>query len=281
MNIFMRFPEGRAKALTLSYDDGVEQDKQLMSVLDAYGIKCTFNLNGKYFEKDIRTYEPDRLHRPMGKIDAVELYRSAFERGHEVAVHSYSHPFLDQLPLPLAVYDVVRDRARLEELFGGVIRGAAYPYGTYNDGAVEAMRSVGIKYARTIAATGKFDLPSDWLRLCPTCHHGSPELFDLADAFLAEKVERAPKMFYLWGHSFEFEKNGNWDVIENFCRKTGGRDDVWYASNVAIYDYVKAYERLEFSLDGGTVYNPSAAKVWFEIAGEVKSVDAGQTAKLN
>ena len=33
MNI--RFPEGRLLALTLSYDDGVEQDEQLISILDA------------------------------------------------------------------------------------------------------------------------------------------------------------------------------------------------------------------------------------------------------
>ena len=37
--LFMRFPEGRAKALTLSYDDGVEQDLDLMEILDRYGLK--------------------------------------------------------------------------------------------------------------------------------------------------------------------------------------------------------------------------------------------------
>ena len=39
------FPGGKRKALTLSYDDGVEQDITLMGILDKYGIKCTFNLN--------------------------------------------------------------------------------------------------------------------------------------------------------------------------------------------------------------------------------------------
>ena len=41
----MRFPGGLGKALTLSYDDGVEQDRQLMALLDRFGIRCTFNLN--------------------------------------------------------------------------------------------------------------------------------------------------------------------------------------------------------------------------------------------
>ena len=33
-NLFMRFPQGNPKALTLSYDDGVEQDIRLMEILD-------------------------------------------------------------------------------------------------------------------------------------------------------------------------------------------------------------------------------------------------------
>ena len=43
--VFMRFPGGLGKALTLSYDDGVEQDIKLIDILNRYGLKCTFNLN--------------------------------------------------------------------------------------------------------------------------------------------------------------------------------------------------------------------------------------------
>lgn len=35
---FMRFPQGRAKALTLSYDDGVEQDIRLIEILNRHGL---------------------------------------------------------------------------------------------------------------------------------------------------------------------------------------------------------------------------------------------------
>ena len=44
---FLRFPEGRPKALTLSYDDGCTQDIRLADILSRYGIKCTFNLNSE------------------------------------------------------------------------------------------------------------------------------------------------------------------------------------------------------------------------------------------
>ncbi len=52
--IFMRFPGGRKKALTLSYDDGVEQDRRLMQIMDAHGLKGTFNLNsGEYAAEEV------------------------------------------------------------------------------------------------------------------------------------------------------------------------------------------------------------------------------------
>ena len=36
---------GKNKAVTFSYDDGIEQDKRLVDIFNTYGLKCTFNLN--------------------------------------------------------------------------------------------------------------------------------------------------------------------------------------------------------------------------------------------
>ena len=47
---FLRFPEFKLKALTLSYDDGVVFDEKLISILDKYGLKCTFNINSGLFD---------------------------------------------------------------------------------------------------------------------------------------------------------------------------------------------------------------------------------------
>ena len=33
------------KALTFSYDDGVEQDRRLVELFNKNNLKCTFNLN--------------------------------------------------------------------------------------------------------------------------------------------------------------------------------------------------------------------------------------------
>ena len=38
------FPGGRNKVFTLSYDDGVTQDRRLVEIFNKYSVKCTFNL---------------------------------------------------------------------------------------------------------------------------------------------------------------------------------------------------------------------------------------------
>ena len=43
--LYMRFPEERAKALTLSYDDHSEQDIRFIEILNRNGIKGTFNIS--------------------------------------------------------------------------------------------------------------------------------------------------------------------------------------------------------------------------------------------
>jgi len=92
---------------------------------------------------------------------------------------------------------------------------------------------------------------------------------------------RAPWLFYIWGHSFEFDhKEGGWDHAENFCKKLSGRPDVWYATNIEIYDYIQAYNSLIFRADNTAVYNPTLIKVWFDIDGTLYSVAPGETLKI-
>ena len=87
-------------------------------------------------------------------------------------------------------------------------------------------------------------------------------------------------MFYLWGHSFEFETGDNWEVIEEFAAFAGGHEDVWYATNIQLHDYVQAYRRLEFSVDGRQVYNPTVTELFFEKDGEMYSILPGEKKNL-
>lgn len=256
----MRFPGGKAKALTFSYDDGMKPDIKLVDVFNRYGLKGTFNLNTHRFPPADMAKPAPYYSRRMTKERAYELFANS---GHEIAVHTLTHPFLEQLPVNMATYEVLEDRKNLEDMFGTVVRGMAYPYGTYSDKVVEVLKSCGIAYARTTKTTGTFALPTDWLRLEATCHHNAKNLMELGNRFVKETPNRTSWLFYVWGHSFEFDDNDNWDVIENFAELVGLKDDIWYATNIEIYDYCKAYEALLFSVDGTMVYNPTSTEVFF------------------
>ena len=88
------------------------------------------------------------------------------------------------------------------------------------------------------------------------------------------------EMFYLWGHSYEFDNNDNWDIIEKFAEYAGGHEHIWYATNIEIYDYVNAYKRLQTSFDKKIIHNPSSFDIWVDIKNEVYCIKSGETLNL-
>lgn len=275
-NICMRFKDGKAKALTLSYDDGVEQDIRLIEIMNQNGLRGTFNLNSGIYPPLGTVIPKGQIHRKMTKEQATKIYTDSC---HEVAVHGLTHPFLEQLPMPLAMWELIEDRRNLEEQFHTIIRGMAYPYGTYNDAVIDCLKKSGLVYARTVISSHNFKIPTDWLRLEPTCHHNDVQLMPLIQEFVEESPKWEPWLFYLWGHSYEFERDNNWHVIEQFASFTGDKKDIWYATNIQIYDYVDAYKRLQFSIDQSQVYNPTAVILFFQKDTTVYCIHPGE--KIN
>ena len=275
--LFMRFPGGKERALTFSYDDGVEQDVRLTQIFKKYNMKATFNLNSGEYVPEGTTFPAGQIHRRLSESAVTALYG---DDCFEVAVHGYTHPWLDYLPANMCTKELLDDRAKLEKQFNRIIRGMAYPWGTYSDEVVECMKSVGIVYSRTVGATHDFNLPQDWMRLDATCHHNDPKLMELADRFLHENSWGRPRMFYLWGHSYEFEADNNWEVIEKFCELLANRDDIWYATNIEIYDYEQAFKSLQISMDESMIHNPSAYEIFFFLKGNEYSVKPGETLRL-
>lgn len=273
---FMRFPNFRRKAVTLSYDDGKIYDKKLIEIMDKHGLKGTFNLNGGLFPKETGGIR-------LTKEEAYALYVNS---PHEVAAHGYEHLSLGEIGQTAATCEVLKDREILEETFGCVIKGMAYANGSWGgDHVLQAAKSSGICYARTTVSTEKFNLPEDWLRMPGTCHHNNPRLMELAQKFVEAKESENPwanypMLFYLWGHSYEFNDNDNWNVIEEFGEYIGNREEIWYATNGEIYDYVQAYQNLHFSANGDRIYNPSAIDVCLCYRGKNVLVPSGKTVKV-
>ena len=240
MAIYPIFPGGKRKAFTVSYDDAWPEDRPLIELMNKYGIKGTFNVNsGENKFTDIP--------------DPCELYR-----GHEVAVHALTHAYLDRVAPATATYEIIKDRENLERVFGGSIRGFAYPYTAYNSETPALLKQCGIAYARTAACTGKLTMPSDWYLWHPTCDHRDKNLMVYCDRFLSTNLSfNQCSLFYVYGHSFELTRDGHWPNIEELFKKVGGRDDVWYATNIEICDYVAAFKQLIMSVDGNYIYNPT------------------------
>ncbi len=260
----MRFPEGKKRAVTLSYDDSMEADKCLIDMMEKYGLKGTFNLIPGWFAKEGTTYPEGETYRPVTAKMAEDIYDHPLA---EVSNHGYRHKYMSSLTTTEMAEDMILCRKSLEQIFERHVTGMAYPYGWYDDRLKQVLKICGIKYSRTVDDTYDFDLPEDWLEWHPTCHHDYEHLMDLAQEFLDMKDIENPRLFYVWGHTFEFERNDNWDHMEQFMKKISGYADIWYATNGEIYKYVEAYKSLEYSADGTRIYNPTKIPVWVEVDG--------------
>lgn len=224
--------QGKRKAVTFSYDDGITQDRKLIRLFDRYGLKATFNLNSGTLG------QADRLIRQGHTIAFVHprpLEIAEQYRGHEVACHTCTHANLPELSESEAIRQVESDRIALEELVGYPIVGMAYPCGEYNEGTIDLLKkNTRILYARTTISTYGFALPKEPLEWCPTVHHTEWDKMEmLANDFLTSESSE-PQLFYIWGHSFEFEIDDSWGQMERFCEKIAGHDDIFYGTNAEI-----------------------------------------------
>lgn len=275
---YLCFPGGKRKALTFSYDDGVEQDIRLAEIFKSHGMKATFNLNSGTFGPDDGSNPQNLKHRKISRQEALDIYDPAY---FEVACHGVHHEFLTACDTAAATIDVIDDRRNLEALFGHQIHGMAYANGAFNDDVVNVLKAAGIWYSRTVVSTLKFDMPQDWLRMPATCHHKNPALMELADKFLEAKPRYQPQVFYVWGHSYEFADNDNWHIIEDFADKMANKEDIWYCTNMELYLAWLDYSRLESSADGSEICNPSCRSVWLRNKkGQVFEILPGQTVTI-
>ncbi len=272
MQMFLRFPDFKSKALTLSYDDGVIYDRKMVEILNKYGIKSTFNICSGLLGKG---------ERYISEQEVSELYK-----GHEVAVHTLTHPLLTNLSTAEAANEILEDRKNIEAITGKIVNGMAYPFGLSNtENEVQIAKMCGIKYARTTLNTHNFELPKDFLRWNATCQHNDGAIKNLISRFL-EPVEDSnswrakAKLFYIWGHSYEFNDQNNWELLEEICQSLAGKNDIWYATNGEIQKYVEAFGRIEKSCDGSLIYNPTVTDIYALINCKNILIKAGETVKL-
>jgi len=226
---------GYRKALTFSFDDGVEDDVRLIEIMNRYGLKGTFNLNsgvlsdmGSWRFNDVKD-----VHR-INITEHPHLYD-----GHEVACHTVTHGCLTQHRYESVYNEFYLDKLYLGALFGYEIKGSALPYGAFNDDVVKVLYELDIRYSRTTRNTNGFGFPKELPLLDPTCHFMGDTVNELADRFLADEGD-GDMLFNIWGHSYELVTDEEWEQFEKLCEKLSGRSDVYYCTNIeAIEGYGK------------------------------------------
>ena len=208
------------KAITFSYDDGVSQDVRLIEIFNKYGLKATFNLNSDLLGREGNLIRDGALisHHKNKSQDVKFIYE-----GHEVAVHTLTHPFLTGIDDEQEIVrQVEMDRLNLSALVGYEVSGMAYPGGGPNndDRTASIIReNTGIEYARAFETNQSFSLQENLLRFQGTLYHHEEweNLFPIAEKFLNLKSEE-PLIFYIWGHAYEFDIfPERWGIFEEFC----------------------------------------------------------------
>lgn len=263
-NIHLRFPKGLKKCVTLSYDDGKVYDRDLVEILNKYKIKATFCLNSKNLDKD--TY--------VKSSEIKELYG-----GHEIACHTYSHPYIENMPIGQVILEILEDRKNLESICGYIVRGMSYPYGSYSDEIVSLLPSLGIEYSRIVGSSFNYDIPQDFYLWKATCHHND-NLLENAKRFLLPNHKDNLELLYVWGHSYEFYNDNNFNLIEEFCKMLYENPDIFFATNIEIADYIKASKNLKFSADFSMVYNPSNLDIYLDVGGKIVKAEKGKLLRL-
>lgn len=242
--------------VTFSYDDGRPNDLRLAELFKKYGLKATFNLNSSKLGTEGYITESD--------------VRKMSEDGFEIAVHSLNHPFLESLGDQIILGEIYEDKRNLERITGKIVTGMAYPFGTFDERVKKIAAVCGIKYSRTTVG-GQRRIPKDFLEWGTTCHHKNFDDYGIDDKF---------SLLYVWGHSYEFETEDDWQKFENNLKRVSCKPDIWYATNGEIYEYVTAQKNLIWNADSTLVYNPSAISVWIKVDDVPIEIPSGQSIEV-
>lgn len=224
------------KALTFSYDDGVTQDKRLITILNKYGLKGTFNLNSGLLGKNGELLRNGVCvnHTKVNREEVKHIYE-----GHEVAVHTITHPGLQEKTDEEIIRQVEIDRAELSSLVGYEVKGMAYPCCAPDERVVRVVKeNTGVKYSRGTNVTYNYTPSDEMFDYRGTLYHHEDwdKLFEIGEEFL--KFEgKTPQIMYIWGHSYEFDiYPERWQQFEGFCEMMSKRNDIFYGTNIQVFE---------------------------------------------
>ena len=269
------FPGWVRKSITFTIDDGnVTLDRKFLDITEPAGLKGTFNINPPLKRLDAEgyrdlyrgyeianhcKYHPSLLigelpaplsNEPFDKetADPSFSYHASEPGLYHVFTNTAWRRFADDDCYIACILDATRE---LEEVFGkGAIRDFVWPYCEQKKPAfVDRVKGLGFRSIRKTGCVGDstgFALPAD--RSAWSYNATNQNMRELSALYDKLPDDGTLKFFCFGVHSHDFERDGNWDALEDFCRTLGNRpNDFWYASVGEIFDYEDAVRALKIT----------------------------------
>ena len=262
------YPYGKKKAFNVTYDDGVLQDIRFVELLNQYQLKGTFNLNSLLLETEFEwTHESGCVVKRLKTDDIKSLYA-----GHEVASHTLTHPYMDNLSKEEVLYELSMDKANLERIFGKEVKGFAVPFDYYSELIEMCVRECGFEYARISEESYSFSPENDFYKWRATIFHCDDKLEGLVQQFVETDEELA--MFQIVGHTYDLDIENKWNIIENVFAVISKQNDIFPMTMIEIIDYLKAMNKVEITNE--YIQNNSDKSLWFSIDNVICEVKANE-----
>ena len=262
------YPGGKAKAFNISYDDGVVQDIRFVELLNRYGLKGTFNLNYGLLRSGFTwDHECGMTVRRIPEDQVAAVYE-----GHEIASHSFTHPYFDNMGETEILKELGADKFFLERLSGREVAGYATPFYYYSDLMADCVRHCGFEYARISEESNDYSIPEDFYRWRGSKFHWDSDLEDFVRGFLETEQEFA--LCQLVGHSYDLDVMNLWDTMERICRWVSDSSQVWAATHLELVRYLRAMKKAQVTEQ--RIHNNSDLSLWFSVHGSSICLQPGE-----
>jgi hypothetical protein len=232
---------GTKKTLfTVSWDDGYPDDLRVAEIMARYGIKGTFHV-------PLRNREGLPVMTPENLRQLATL--------HEVSSHTFSHCYLNTLSITEAEREISSGKAALEDALGHPVSGFCYPGGKYSRAHVALVKKLGFSYARscenfrTDLEFDKFTMPTTlqvyphqrlvyfrnflskghWQHrtaLFSKLMRSNDLLNRMVVCFHVAQVNSSSSIVHFWGHSWELDKIGGWNVLKLFFQYVAEQPEI-------------------------------------------------------
>lgn len=266
------YPNGKQKAFNITYDDGVLQDIRFVSLMNKYGLKGTFNLNSQLMKEQFEWTHPSGLTiKRLSEKQAVQLYE-----GHEIASHTLTHPYMENLDEEEITRQMAEDKHNLEKLFGRKVSGFAVPFSYYSPLIAWCALKCGFEYARCSRERYTYTPPSNCYWWAAGAYHINPQWRKFAADFFTTDTELA--LCQIVGHSYDLDTENMWEEMERLLKKVSEDENVAIMTNEELVRYLKAMEQVKIS--SKTITNKTDTDLWFSVGGTVVCVKAGGVFQL-